>query len=81
MILPALLTIQAMKLPALPTLPQQDQIILMSMTLVYLLSLLLAFVYFFGYNTFPKKNLINEKQDQPRKRRGKKTLKILSKTG
>ena len=44
--LQALLTIQAMKLPALPTPPPQDQMILISMASVYLLSLPLAFVYF-----------------------------------
>ena len=33
--LPALLKIPAMKLPALPTPPPQDQMILMSMALVY----------------------------------------------
>ena len=32
--LPALLTMQAMKLPASPTLPPQDQMILVSMSLV-----------------------------------------------
>ena len=44
--LPALLTRQAMKLPALPTPPPQDQMILMSLALVYLLTLPLVFVYF-----------------------------------
>ena len=44
--LPALLTSQAMKLPALQTPPPQDQIILMSLALVYLLTLPLVFVYF-----------------------------------
>ena len=48
--LPALLTKQAMKLRALPTPPPQDQMILMSMVLVHLLSLPLVFVYFFAYN-------------------------------
>ena len=42
--LPALLTMQAMKLPASSA--PQDQMILMSMVLVYLLSLPLVFVYF-----------------------------------
>ena len=42
--LPALLTMQAMKLPASPA--PQYQMILMSMVLVYLLSLPLVFVYF-----------------------------------
>ena len=45
-LLPVLLTIQAMKLVAPPTLPQQDEMILMSMALVYLLSLPLVFVLF-----------------------------------
>ena len=44
--IPTLLTMQAMKLPALATPPPQDQMILMSMALVYLLSLPLAFLYF-----------------------------------
>ena len=44
--LPALLTMQAMKLQASPTLPPQDQTILMSMALVYLLSLPWLLVYF-----------------------------------
>ena len=56
-LLPALLTIQAIKLSALPTPPPQDQMILMSMALVYLLSLPLTFVDFL------------HKQDQPTKRR------------
>ena len=42
------LTMQAMKLPAPPTPPPQDQMILMSMALVYLLSFPLVFVYFFA---------------------------------
>ena len=42
------LSVQAMKLPALPTPPPpQDQMILMSMALVYLLSLSLVFAYIF----------------------------------
>ena len=59
-----------MKLPALPT-PPQNQIILMSMALVYLRSLPLVYVYFFTYNTFQPKNKkqVNEKKDQPPKRR------------
>ena len=44
--LPALLTLQAKKLPASPTPPAQDQMILMSTVLAYLLSLPLVFVYF-----------------------------------
>ena len=44
--IPTLLTMQAMKLPALATPPPQDQMILMSMALVYLLFLPLAFLYF-----------------------------------
>ena len=44
--LPVLLTIQAMKLLPLSTLPPLDQIILMFMASVSLLSLPLAFVYF-----------------------------------
>ena len=68
---PALITMQAMKIPASPTTSPQDQMILMSMVLVYFLSLPLVFVYFFAYNTFHSKNkrIINEKQDQPPKRR------------
>ena len=64
--LPALLTIQAMKLPML-----QDQMILIFMELVYLLSLRLAFVYFLHttLSSLKLKKLINEKQDQPPKRR------------
>ena len=73
--LPAILTMQAMKLPALPPLPPpppspQDQMIPMSMALVYFLTLPLAFLYFFAFNTFSKnKKPVNEKQDQPPKRR------------
>ena len=44
--LAALLTMQKIKLPASPTPPSQDQMILMSMVLIYLLSLPLVFVYF-----------------------------------
>ena len=44
--LPVLLTMQAMKLQTLPTLLSQDQIILMSIVLLYLLSLSLVIVYF-----------------------------------
>ena len=44
--IPALLIIQAIKLMVLPTPPPQEQIILMSMVLVYLLSFPLVFVYF-----------------------------------
>ena len=63
--LPVLITMQAMKMPA----PPQDQIILISMVLVYLLSLLLVFVYFLHITLSPKiKKIINEKQDQPPKR-------------
>ena len=42
----------------------------MSMALVYLLSLLLAFVHFFTFNASQTKNkkTVNEKQDQPPKR-------------
>ena len=66
--LPALPTIQAMKLPALPaTPPPQDQMILMSMALVYLLSLPSVFCVFFAYLKNKKKD--NEKKDQPPKRR------------
>ena len=46
----------------------QDQMILMSMVLVYLLSLPFVFVYFFAYNTFSKnrksmKKKINHQND------------------
>ena len=44
--LPALLTMQVIKLPALPKPPPQDQMILMSMALVYLLYLPLGLAYF-----------------------------------
>ena len=44
--LPVLLTMQAMKLQTLPTPRSQDQIILMSKVLLYLMSLSLVFVYF-----------------------------------
>ena len=53
--LPALLTSQAMKLPALQTPPPQDQIILMSLALVYLLTLPLVFVYFLHITLFSLK--------------------------
>ena len=61
--LQAQLTMQAMKLPASSTLPPRDQMILMSMAFVYLLSFPLVFVDFFAYNTFQPNNkeLINEK--------------------
>ena len=67
--LPALLTMQAMKLPASPTLPPQDQMILMSMVLVYLLSLSLVLVYFLHItllrlkNKPMKKNKINHQNN------------------
>ena len=67
--LPALLTIQAMKLPASPTPPPQDQMILVSMALVYLLSLPLAFVYFSHIILSSLKNSLVKKKDQPPKRR------------
>ena len=44
--LPALIAIQAMKLPVLPTPPPQNQTMLMSMALVYLLSLPLVLCIF-----------------------------------
>ena len=44
--LPTLLTMQTMKLPAPTTTPPQDQMILMLMVLVYLLSLPSVLVYF-----------------------------------
>ena len=61
--LQAQLTMQAMKLPASSTLPPRDQMILMSMAFVYLLSFPLVFVDFFAYNTSQPNNkeLINEK--------------------
>ena len=62
-----ILLMQAMKLTALPTLPPpQDQMILMSMALAYLLPLPSVFVYFLQITVF---SLVNEKQDQPPKRR------------
>ena len=67
--LPAPLTMQAMKLPASPTPPPQDQMILMSMALVYLLSLPLAFVYFSHIILSSLKNSSVTKKDQPPKRR------------
>ena len=52
----------------------QYRMILMSITLVYLLSLPLVFVYFlhitlFSLKIVKKKKTVNEKQDQPPKRR------------
>ena len=80
--LPALLAMQAIKLPALPTLspplppaitalPPPYPVILMSMVLVYLLSLPLTFVYFLHItlSQAANKKQINEKQDQPPKLR------------
>ena len=72
-ILPTSLPMQAMKLPTLPTPPPplpspQDQMILISMGLVFLRSLPLMFVYFLHLTLFLKK-LVNEKQYQPPKRR------------
>ena len=72
--LPAILTMQAMKLPALPPLPPpsptpQDQMIPMSMALVYFLTLPLAFLYFLHITLFLKiknlsmKNKINHQKD------------------
>ena len=66
--LPALLAMQPMKLPASPTPPPQDQMILMSMALVYLLSLPLVFVYFlyitlFSLKNASMKNRINNQND------------------
>ena len=69
--LPALLTTQAMRLPALPMLPvppppPQDQIILMSMALVYLLPLPSVFVYFLHIlkiKNSSMKNRINHQND------------------
>ena len=55
--LPALLTIEAMKLTALPTPLPQDHMILMSMVLVYLVSLPLVFAYFLHITLFSLKNL------------------------
>ena len=59
--LPAILPMQAMKLPALPTLPPpllapQDQMILISMVLLPLLSLPLVFVFFTYITLFSLKN-------------------------
>ena len=51
-----MLPIQEMKLPALPTPPPEDQMILMSMALVYLLSLPLALVYFLHITLLSLKN-------------------------
>ena len=67
--LPALLTMQTMKLKALPTPPPQDQMILMSMVLIYLLPLPLLFVYFLHITLSLKiknpsmKNMINKQND------------------
>ena len=65
--LSALLAMQAMKLPALPPLPPalttvpspQDQMTLISMALVYLLSLLSVFVYFL-HITLPRPKIKNK---------------------
>ena len=59
--LPAILPMQAMKLPALPTLPPpplapQDQMILISMVLLPLLSLPLVFVFSTYITLFSLKN-------------------------
>ena len=51
-----MLPIQEMKLPALPTPPPEDQMILMSMALVYLLSLPLVLVYFLHITLSSLKN-------------------------
>ena len=71
----ALLTMQAMKLPALPTPPPplpspQDQMILLSMVLVCLLSLPSVLVYFFHITLFslkiknkPMRKRINHQND------------------
>ena len=75
-----MLPMQAMKLSAAPTPPTplppapttpQDQMILMSMPLVYLPSLPWTFVYFLHITLFNLKikKQANEKQDQPPKRR------------
>ena len=76
-----ILAMQAMKIPAPPTLPPplpqaltaqppQDPVILMPMTLVYLLSLPLAFAYFLHIKLLrlqiknkSMKNLINHQND------------------
>ena len=70
---------QAMKLPAPPTLPPPmptalptpPPVILISMALAYLLSLPLAFAYFFLYNISlaANKKQVNEKQDELPERR------------
>ena len=63
--LPALLKMQAMKLPAPTTPPPQNQMILMSMALVYLLSLSLVLVYFLHITLLrvKMKNKINHQND------------------
>ena len=74
-----ILAMKAMKLPAPPAvpppqpraLPISPPVIRISMALVDLLSLPLAFAYFFAYNNSQtaNKKQVNEKQDQPPKRR------------
>ena len=58
------LTMQPMKLPASPTPPSQDQMILMFMASVYLLYLPLVFEYLLHITLpQPKKRLFYEKTD------------------